>query len=117
MTPDRFRKLALGLPGTSEGRHMDHPDFRVRGKIFATIHYPDDGWGVVMLTPDQQREFVQTAPKQFVPVKGGWGRRGATQVLLKGVKPATLRAALARAWRNRAEDEPPLLQRSSPRDG
>lgn len=112
MTPNGFRKLALSLPGTLESEHMDHPDFRVRGKIFATIR-PDTAWGVVMLTPGQQSEFVSADPKAFAPVKGGWGRRGATQVLLKAVKPATLRAALVRAWRNRAGDEPPVLRRST----
>jgi hypothetical protein len=110
MTPDGFRKLALSFPGASEGEHMDHPDFRVRGKIFATIH-PDDAWGVVLLTPGQQKEFVAADPKSFIFVNNGWGRRGATQVLLKSVKPAMLRKALAHAWRNKAGDEPPLLLR------
>ena len=112
MTPDGFRKLALGFPGAIESEHMNHPDFRVRKKIFATIH-PDDAWGVVMLTPAQQKEFVAASPEAFFFVKGGWGRGGATKVLLKAVKPATLRDALARAWRNRAGDEPPLLRRST----
>jgi len=111
MTPDGFRKLALSFPGTSEGEHMDHPDFRVRGKIFATIR-PDAAWGVVMLTPSQQKQVIAASPKSFVPVKGGWGRGGATQVLLKAVKAAEARDALALAWRNRAGDEPPLLRRS-----
>jgi hypothetical protein len=108
VTPDGFRKLALSFPGTLEGEHMDHPDFRVRGKVFATIH-PDDAWGVLMLTPRQQKEFVSGAPKAFGPVRGGWGRKGATQVLLKAVQPAMLRAALTLAWRNKAGEEPPVL--------
>jgi hypothetical protein len=102
MTPDGFRKLALRLPETREGEHMDHPDFRVKGRIFATIH-PDDAWGVLMLTPRQQREFVAADPEVFAPVKGGWGRKGATQVLLKKAKSATVKAALTRAWFNKAE--------------
>ena len=100
MTPDGFRKLALSLPDASEGEHMDHPDFRVRGKIFATIH-PDDTWGVVMLTPSQQRQVVAADPEVFVPVKGGWGRRGATQIRLKSVTSPAARAALRQAWHNR----------------
>lgn len=105
MTPDGWRRLALSLPDAREGEHMDHPDFRVRGKIFATIH-PDDAWGVVMLTPAQQKEFVAAAPKAFFAVKGGWGRGGATQVLLKSVTASKARAALLRAWRNKAGESP-----------
>ncbi len=114
MNPDDFRKLALSFPGTIESEHMNHPDFRVRGKIFATIH-PDDRWGVVLLTPGQQKEFVTADPKSFTLVNNAWGRKGATQVLLKSVKPAILREALRHAWRNRAGDEPPLLRRTSSR--
>jgi len=112
MTPDGFRKLALSFPGAIESEHMNHPDFRVRGKIFATIH-PDPAWGVVMLTPAQQKKFVAAAPEAFFAVKGGWGRGGATKVLLKALKSAIARDALALAWRNRAGDEPPLLRRST----
>jgi hypothetical protein len=81
---------------------MGHPDFRVRGKIFATICWPDEGWGMVKLTPEQQAIFVQAEPAVFVPVKGGWGRRGATSVRLKTANKATLRSALVAAWRNAA---------------
>ncbi len=80
---------------------MGHPDFRVRGKIFATI-WPDENWGMVKLTPKQQEIFVQAEPAVFAPVKGGWGRRGATNVILKAAKKATLRGALVTAWRNAA---------------
>jgi hypothetical protein len=113
MTPDGWRKLALSLPDTREGEHMDHPDFRVRGKIFATI-YPEDSHGVVMLTRAQQKEFMAAAPKAFFAVKGGWGRNGATQVLLKSVTVAKARSALLRAWRNKVGDhEPPGIGRRS----
>jgi hypothetical protein len=100
MTPDGFRRLALGLPETSEVGHMGHPDFRVGGKIFATLGYPDGGWGMVKLTPDQQEAFVAAQPDVFAPVKGGWGRGGATNVKLKSAKTRNLRLALTLAWRN-----------------
>jgi hypothetical protein len=98
MTMEEFRRLALSFPETSEGAHMNHPDFRVRGKIFATLHYPDEQWGMVKLPPEQQEVFVQSEPAAFVPVKGGWGRQGCTNVRLKAVKKATLKHALALAW-------------------
>jgi len=99
MTVDDFRSIALGLPESSESAHMGHPDFRVRKKIFATI-WPDDGWGMVKLTPDQQAKFRQAEPEVFVPVKGGWGRKGATNVRLEFANPNTVRNALVTAWRN-----------------
>jgi hypothetical protein len=101
VTDDDFRRVALSFPETAERAHMGHPDFRVRGKIFATI-WPDERWGMVKLTTDQQEEFVQAEPAAFAPVKGGWGRQGATSVLLKAAKKATVRRALAAAWRNAA---------------
>ena len=84
---------------------MGHPDFRVGGKIFATLGYPDDGWGMVKLTPDQQEAFVSGERSVFVPVKGAWGRGGATNVQLRAAKPGSLRVALATAWRNVAPCE------------
>jgi hypothetical protein len=97
-----FRRLALSFPEAMEGAHMDHPDFRVGGKIFATLGYPDMGVGMVKLFPDQQREFVRAEPKVFAPVNGAWGRRGATHVRLKAAKKASVQRALAAAWRNTA---------------
>jgi hypothetical protein len=102
MTVDGFRRLALSLPEATESAHMGHPDFRVRGKIFATLGAPDDGWGMVKLTPEQQDAFVQTAPTVFTPVKGGWGLRGATNVRLAKASVRALRPALVAAWRNTA---------------
>lgn len=101
MTADDFRRMALSFPETAERAHMGHPDFRVRGKIFATI-WPDERWGMVKLTPEQQEEFVQVEPAVFAPVKGGWGRRGATSVSLEAAKKTTVRRALATAWCNTA---------------
>jgi len=97
-----FRRLALALPETAERAHMDHPDFRVRGKIFATLGYPAQGWGMVKLTPEQQHYFSKEHPEIFVPVKGAWGRRGATSLHLKHVDKATLQKAISAAWRNTA---------------
>ena len=79
MTADEFRSLALSLPETSESENMNHPDFRVRGKIFATLG-PDQEWGMVKVTPDDQAVFIRTEPEVFQPVKGAWGRRGCTYV-------------------------------------
>lgn len=106
MTSDDFRRIALSFPDAAEGEHMDHPDFRVRGKIFATL-YPDLTRGVVMLTPVQQRKFVRDAPAVFVPANGAWGRRGCTQVLLKAVRASSLRRAMASAWKNKADGANP----------
>ena len=99
MTPDGFRRLALAMPEASEEAHMGHPDFRVGGRIFATLGYPDEGWGMVALTPDLQEAFVTAEPQVFVPVKGAWGARGATNVRLRPAKAQTLRIAMAAAWR------------------
>jgi hypothetical protein len=101
MNVDEFRSLALSLPEASESAHMGHPDFRVRGKIFATI-WPDQDWGMVKLTPDQQAVFVQAEAAVFVPVKGGWGRKGATNVRLDSANLTTVRNALVTAWHNAA---------------
>jgi len=101
VTADDFRALALELPEATENAHMGHPDFRVGGKIFATI-WPDDEWGMVKLTPDQQAEFMRAKPAVFQPVKGGWGRRGCTQVRLRLAAAATVWPALMAAWRNTA---------------
>jgi hypothetical protein len=101
MTADDFRSLALSFPKAAEAAHMDHPDFRVRGKIFATLG-PGGDWGVVKLTPEQQALFVRTEPGVFQPVKGAWGRRGYTSVRLKAATEPSVRQALEAAWRNTA---------------
>jgi hypothetical protein len=101
MTADDFRRLALGLPEAVEGAHVDHPDFRVRNKIFASLG-PDASWGMVKLTPDQQAAFVETEPAVFQPFNGAWGKRGCTRVTLKPAKKTSVRIALAMAWRNTA---------------
>lgn len=106
MTPSEFRKLALSLPETEERAHMNHPDFRVAGKIFATLGYPDKTRGMVKLSPEDQHNFSKDYPEAFVPVKGAWGRKGATSVFLKAAKKEVLAKAIQSAWRNTA---PPHL--------
>ena len=88
MTPGAFAKLALALAGATQGSHGGHPDFRAGGKVFATMGYPDTTWAMVKLTPEQQEEFVLGDPEAFVPVKGGWGRKGATSVRLRVARTA-----------------------------
>jgi len=105
MNADDFREIALSFPGAIESAHMNHPDFRANGKIFATLHYPDDGWAMVKLPPDQQQAFVQSDPS-FVPVNGAWGRHGATNVRLQSVKEESLRGALTLAWQNVSQKKP-----------
>jgi hypothetical protein len=111
--------MALALPEAVEKGHMGHPDFRVNGKIFATLGYPDGDWAMVKLTPEQQTAFVESAPAIFVPVKGGWGLRGATNVRLSAANQPALGPALATAWRNvaprrlvAAEAERPALRKA-----
>jgi hypothetical protein len=102
VTANDFRRLALSLPEAEEGAHMGHADFRVGGKIFATLGYPDAGWGALALTVEEQEFFVGAEPKTFAPVKGGWGKRGATNVRLRAARTGPVRAALIAAWRKRA---------------
>ena len=102
MTADEFRRLALSLPETTEQSHMGHPDFRVGGKIFATLGWPEGGWGMVKLTLDQRDAFVGASPAGFSPVPGGWGERGATRVLLAKAPADLVEEALLAAWRNAA---------------
>jgi len=102
MTAQEFRALALSLPETTEQFHMEHPDFRVRGKIFATLGYPDAARAMVKLTAEQQEALVRSRPQVFSPLPGGWGRRGATLVLLAAAEAAVVHDALLMAWRNNA---------------
>jgi len=106
MTAREFRSMALGLPQATEGAHLGHPDFRVAGRIFATLGYPRRGWGMVKLTPEQQDFIVRAQPAAFAPVKGAWGRAGATNVRLQAARKGAVREALVIAWRNRAPKAP-----------
>ena len=100
MTIDQFRKMALEIPTAVEGSHMNHPDFRIAGKIFASLGVPDEGWGMVKLTPEQQHAFIEKAPKVFKPCSGAWGRAGATNVYLASARASVVRAALEAAANN-----------------
>jgi hypothetical protein len=100
MNANGFRKIALSLKDAIESAHMGHPDFRAGGRIFATLGRPDQGWGVVMLTPEQQEILCQAEPKIFEPVPGGWGKGGATRVILAAADEDAVRSALAAAWTN-----------------
>jgi hypothetical protein len=111
MTPAVFRKLALSHPETEERQHMSHPDFRVAGKIFATLGYPDKTCGMVKLSPEDQHYFSKDYPDVFIPVKGAWGRRGATSIHLKAAKKDVLAKAIHAAWRNTAPQR--LTQKST----
>ena len=100
MTSDDFRKMALEIPTAVEGSHMRHPDFRVAGKIFASLGVPGKSWGMVKLTPEQQRESITKAPEVFKPCSGAWGRQGATNVYLAIADPDVVRTALEVAAKN-----------------
>src|SRR5262245_7469251 len=100
MTADDFRKMALSFPGAVESAHMNHPDFRIEGRIFATLGYPDESSGMVKLTPEPQRAFGKKAPGVFKPCSGVWGERGATNVCLAWAKKNVLNAALDAAFKN-----------------
>jgi hypothetical protein len=97
MTAKQFRRIALGMEGAFEGQHMGHPDFRVNGRIFATLS-ADGSRGMVQLTPEQQQEFMSTSPDTFVPAAGAWGRGGSTMVELAQVDGDTLGEAMTLAW-------------------
>jgi hypothetical protein len=101
-TADDFRRIALSLPGAEEGAHMGHADFRVGGKIFASLGVPGPEWGMAALLPEQQENFIALAPEAFEPAAGAWGRGGSTFVRLDSVSDDLLEAALAAAWRKRA---------------
>ena len=115
MTIDEFRKMALEIPNAIERSHMNHPDFRVEGKIFASLGAPDENWGMVKLTPEQQRTFVKKAPETFKPCSGAWGRQGATNVYLAAAKATIVRTALDAAAKNVANGNQKKTRNVQPR--
>ena len=112
MNADDFRRIALSLEGAGESSHMGAPDFRVGGRIFATLASQRQGYGNLMLTPEQQAAFVEELPELFVPVAGGWGKGGVTHIRLSAASEDVLAGALRAAWsiriaRNKATNSKP----------
>jgi hypothetical protein len=103
MDADDFRRFALGLPGAEESSHMGQPDFRVGGRIFATLAAQHLGYGNLLLTPEQQADFVADMPDVFIPIAGGWGRNGATHVRLATATEDVLAGALRTAYNLRVQ--------------
>lgn len=101
MTAKTFRRIALGMAGAVEGAHMNHPDFRANGKIFATIH-SDNEQGMVKLTPEQQERFIREHPAMFHPASGAWGRQGCTMVTFAAASDDVVGEAMTLAWQNLA---------------
>jgi hypothetical protein len=98
MNADTFRAAALALPGAVESAHMNHPDFRVANRIFATLGHPDAGWGMVTLPPEEQQRVLEAWPEVFTPAAGAWGRQGSTLVRLGKARSEVVTRALEAAW-------------------
>ncbi len=103
MTAADFRRIALSLPGAEEHSHMGAPDFRVGGRIFATLASERQGYGNLMLTPEQQAAFVEESPELFLPIAGGWGKNGSTHIRLAAATEEILEGALRSAWKLRVD--------------
>src|SRR5262245_49261007 len=103
MTVADFKRIALSLDGAEEGSHMGSVDFRVGGRIFATLASQARGYGNLVLTPEEQAAFVEELPEVFVPIAGGWGRMGMTHIVLSKASEDVLRGALQTAWRLRLQ--------------
>ena len=101
MTADQFRELVLVMPGTTEQEHQGHPDFRVGGKVFATLG-PEEDWAMVRLPPELQEIWVREQPEVFQSFAGAWGKRGCTRIVLARARKKIVREALIAAWRNTA---------------
>jgi hypothetical protein len=113
-----FRRIALSLEGAEEGSHMGAADFRVGGRIFATLASQKQGYGNLMLTPEQQAEFVRELPEVFLPIPGGWGKMGMTHIRLAQASEDVLAGALRAAWRIRKEKSTkPNRKKSARRSG
>ena len=110
MTAADFRRLALALDGARESAHMGHPDFRINGRIFATLKTGNQH-GMVVLTPEEQAAFMRSHPSAFAPESGAWGRSGCTRVTLKAVDPEALGEAMTLAWQHKV-NAPPSKARS-----
>lgn len=103
MTPADFRRIALSLEGAEQGSHMGSIDFRVGGRIYATLASQAQGYGNLILKPEQQAAFCDELPDVFLPIPGGWGRMGMTHIVLAKASEEVVRGALETAWRLRVE--------------
>jgi hypothetical protein len=101
MTAGDFRRIALSMRNATEGSHFGNADFRVGGRIFATLSLESEGYGVLLLTTEQQEGMVADAPEIFSPVPGGWGRQGFTRLQLENATQDILESALRVAWQQR----------------
>ncbi len=110
-----FRRIALSFEGADVGSHMGAADFRVGGRIFATLASQKEGYGNLMLAPEQQAEFVQELPEVFLPFHGGWGRMGATHIRLAKASEDVLVGALRTAWMLRREKNARTKKRRGPK--
>ena len=115
MTAADFRRIALSLEGAEEGSHMGSPDFRVGGRIFATLASEKQGYGNLMLTPEQQADFVRELPDVFLPIPGGWGKSGSTHIRLHAATEDVLTGALRTAWKQRIEKNAGTGHKAPPR--
>jgi hypothetical protein len=115
MTGDDFRRLALSLDGAEQGEHFGAKDFRVGGRIFATLASVSMGYGNLMLTPDQQAEFVAERPDLYLPIAGGWGRIGSTHIRLADASEDELAGALRAAWQTRVAKNQPKPRKKAAR--
>ena len=112
-----FRRIALSLEGAEEGSHMGAADFRIGGRIFATLASQDQGYGNLMLTPELQAQFVQELPEVFLPIPGGWGRMGSTHIRLAKANEDVLNGALRTAWKLRVEKNAGTKKKRAPGRG
>lgn len=103
MNVNDFRRIALSFPGAEESSHMGQPDFRVGGRIFATLASAKQGYGNLMITLEQQAAFVEELPEMFLPIAGGWGRMGMTHIRLAAANEDVLAGALRTAYNLRVE--------------
>jgi hypothetical protein len=114
MTPSDFRGIALSLEGAEESSHMGQPDFRVGGRVFATLASENQGYGNLMLTLEQQAAFVSEQPDVFLPIAGGWGRMGMTHIRLAVANEDQLTGVLRTAWKLRIEKNKQAGKKSRP---
>jgi hypothetical protein len=112
-----FRRIALSFEGAEESSHMGAADFRVRGRIFATLASQEQGYGNLMLTLEQQADFVGELPEVFLPIPGGWGRMGMTHIRLAKATEDVLTGALRTAWQLRVEKNTKAKKKRAPRRG